>query len=154
MIKLVKKALLSPFVFFGARAKSIASLSGQISQIGRAEFAHAVDDRGFESAISATPAGRRAPAHVIASLRMIAMGAQIAAVAAIAFTAWWSITSDARLIEIANFVVFSAGLTIAALVAAFAVSVARGGKRSFVANLADPFGLLAEPWVSKGMRGG
>lgn len=154
MIKLAKKFLISPFSFFSARAKSIAHLSGEISKIGRAEFAHAVDDGGFEAAIAATPVGRRAPAHVIASLRLIALGAQIAAVAAVAFTAYWGIASDARLIEIANFIVFSAALTIAAAVASFAVSVARGGKRSFSANLADPTGLLAEPWVSRGVRGG
>lgn len=153
MIKLAKKILISPFSFFATRAKSIASLSSQITRVGRGEYAHAVDG-GFESAIAAQPAGRRAPAPMIAQLRMIAMGAQLAAVTAAAFTAWWSVTSDARLIEIANFVVFSAGLSIAALVASFTVAAARGGKRSFLANLSDPIGLLAEPWVSKGRGGG
>lgn len=153
MIRRSIKFLLSPFSFFALRAKSIVSLFGQISQIGRGEYAHAVDG-GFETAIAATPGGRRAPAHVIARLRMFAIGAQIAAVAAICFTIYWTLASEARLIEILNFVVFSVGLTIAALVASFTVAVARGGKRSFLANLADPAGLLAEPWVSRGVRGG
>jgi hypothetical protein len=154
MIKLAKKFLIAPFSFFITSAKSIASLSSEISRVGRGEYAHAVDNGGFEAAIAATPAGRRAPAHVIASLRMIAAITQIAALAAVSFTAYWVIASEARLIEILNFVVFSAGLVIAAAVASFTVAVARGGKRSFLANLADPLGLLAEPWVSKRAAGG
>jgi len=147
VLKLLK-GLVWPVLFLFARAKSILLLSLQLARASRAEFAHATIERGLENAIKAEPIGHPAPAHVIRRLRRIAKFAQIAAFLVVCFTVWWSIASDAGVIEIANFVVFSFGLTALAFIASYGVSVARGGKLSLWRFLSDPAGLLAEPWLA------